>query len=105
MPKQDPGTEIDSEKYFDAQANWKTFWGQQGKSIPDFAKYLGLTGGPLLHKRLPNRKYTLMLRASAVRKIEKLSSPYHYTFLKAYQVRNGRTKEEREFDDNDRKHC
>ena len=86
-PKQDPGTEIDSEKYFNAKANWVTFWTKQSMVIPDFGKFLGLSSGPVLHKRKPNRRYTLKIRASAVRKIEKLASPHWYTILKAHQVR------------------
>jgi len=86
-PKQDPGNFIDSEKYFNAQANWVMFWAKQNMIIPDFGEFLGLSGGPVLHKRKPNRRYTLKIRASAVRKIEKLTSPHWYTILKAHQIR------------------
>ncbi|SRR6266852_195360 len=99
QPKQDPGVEIDSSKYFRAQSHWVAFWRQQDLNIPSFGNFLGLTKGVVIH----GRKHTMMLRASAVRKVEKLASPYWYAILKAYQVRHSRTKQEREFDDNDRK--
>jgi len=86
-PKQDPGTEIDSEKYFTAQAHWVSYWKMQGVPIPHFGKFLGMSDGPLLHLRKPNRRYTLKIRASAVRKIEKLASPHWYTILKTHQIR------------------
>lgn len=86
-PKEDPGTEIDCEKYFNAQTNWVVFWAQQTLKVPSFGQFLGLTGGPLLHRRHRNRRYTMKLRASAVRKIEKLSGPHWYALLKAYQIR------------------
>lgn len=86
-PKPDPGVEIDSEKYFKAQSRWCMFWKQQNVKIPNFGNFLGMSNGPLLHQRKPNRMYTLKIRASAARKVEKLTSPYHYTFLKAYQIR------------------
>ena len=86
-PKQDPGIEIDSVKYFAAQSNWVTFWRAQDVEIPNFGKFLGLSQGPVLHTRIKRDHYTLKIRASAVKKIEKLASPYWYTFLKAYQIR------------------
>lgn len=86
-PKQDPGVEIDCEKYFEAQTNWIIFWAQQNLPAPSFGRFLGLTKGPLLHRRKPNRIYIFKVRASAVRKIEKLSGPHSYTLLKAYQAR------------------
>ena len=89
-PKPDPGTEIDSEKYFNAQAHWVSYWASQGMEVPSFGKFLGLSGGPVLHTRKPNKRYILKMRASAVKKVEKLASPYWYTILKAYQIRKQR---------------
>lgn len=78
---------MDATKYFRAQSNWVTFWRAQDLEIPSFSGFLGMTDGPYLHRRKPNRDYTMMIRASAVRKVEKLASPYWYLFLKTYQIR------------------
>ncbi len=90
MPKEDETVEISSHEYLTALKRWNEFWivENEGKLYQAFHRFLGMHSAPGIKFRGGMGVGTIMLRASAARKVGLLCGPNHHAILAVYNLRN-----------------
>jgi len=87
---------VDAFEFSDALTVWFKYRHQDKDAGKELMQFLGL------HHYQACRD-GFMMPVDAVHRLKLLLSPHAQTIIKVWYVRNCKTKEEREFDDNDRK--
>lgn len=79
--KRDPSVAVTATDYWNAFNGYHAYYSMKLSAPPQtFANFLGMAGDPPI-------RGTIMIRQSAVRKVQMLNSPHWYALMKAHELR------------------